>query len=359
MTDQTFGEALEDSEQSVLVDQLYDQLEVVRKQLETEKRSRGRALRVIEETTRETISGLVIPPVPKPPKQTKLDDAGEEVAVVMIADIQLGKLTPDYNSEIAEARMEIYAEKVLKLIELQRKIAPINKVKVWLLGDTVEGEDIFPGQQWLIDSSLYAQAMQNAPRILSKFIRRLLASVDEVDAEGVIGNHGRQGRKGTYHPETNTDRMAYFVTKTILQPEIDAGRLTWEHAEPGNSGERGWYSVSHIGNYSCLLIHGDQFTGSLGVPWYGIQKMVPKWSVMGNDPKLPFEPFQDVAFGHWHQPMNWTINGIGVRCCGSPESYNDYALEQLAGAGRPSQRMMFVDPVGGHVTAEYPEVWLD
>ena len=34
-------------------------------------------------------------------------------------------------------------------------------------------------------------------------------------------------------------------------------------------------------------------------------------------------------------------------------------LEQLAGAGRASQRMRFVDPEGGHVTAEYPEVWLD
>jgi len=359
MTDQTFGEALEDSEQSALVDQLYGQLEEVRRKLETEKRSRDRALRVIEDTTRETVVGLFIPPVPNPPKQKALRNRDPEVAVINVADIQLGKLTPDYNSEVAEHRMDVYGDKVLSLIELQRGIAPINEAHIWLLGDIVEGEDIFSGQQWLIDSSLYEQSMVNGPRILANLIRKVLASVDKVYVRGVIGNHGRIGKKGQYHPETNTDRMAYFVTRTILTPEIEAGRVDWFHAEPGNTGERGWYTVAHVGEYSSLLIHGDQFTGSLGVPWYGIQKMVPKWSVMGNDDKLPFEPFQDVDFGHWHQPMNWTINGIGVRCSGSPESYNDYALEQLAGAGRPSQRMRFVDPKGGHVTAEYPEVWLD
>jgi DNA repair exonuclease SbcCD nuclease subunit len=80
---------------------------------------------------------------------------------------------------------------------------------------------------------------------------------------------------------------------------------------------------------------------------------------MSDNPKLPFPPFQDVAFGHWHQPVTWTINGIGVRGSGSTESFNDYAAEQLGGMGRPSQRLMFVDPKGGHVTAEYPEIWLD
>ncbi len=360
MTDQTFGEALEDSEQSVLIDQLYGQLEVVRKQLETEKRSRDRAIRVIEDTTREMISGLVIPPVPKVKKVTKALESREvEVAVATIADIQLGKVTPDYNSEVAEERMELYAEKVLHLIELHRGVSPVNKAQIWMLGDIVEGEDIFPGQQWLIDSSLYAQAMQNGPRILANFVRRILASVDEVDVLGVIGNHGNLGRKGTYHPETNTDRMAYFVTRTLLEPEIEAGRLTWYHAEPGNSGDRGWNALAEIGNYSSLLVHGNQFKGSLGVPWYGIRKKVMAWSVMANNPKLPFPQFQDLAFGHWHQPITWTINGIGVRGSGSPESFNDYAAEELAGMSRPSQRMMFVDPIGGHVTAEYPEIWLD
>jgi hypothetical protein len=153
--------------------------------------------------------------------------------------------------------------------------------------------------------------------------------------------------------------MCYLVTKTILTDEIESGRLVFEFAEPGNSGERGWWSLDEIGNYSCLLVHGDQFRGSLGVPWYGIRKKVLGWAAMGHNPDLPFPQFQDLAFGHWHQPVNWTINGIGCRGCGSTESANDYAAEQLAGMGRPSQRVMFVEPEAGHVTAEYPEVWLD
>lgn len=360
MTDQTFGDAFEGAEQTALIDQLYGQLEELRKKSEKQKRSRDRALQVIEEVTRETVAGLVIRPVPKAPKPAKvLKDRDEEVVVPMVADLQIGKVTPDYNSEIAEARMELYGDKVLRLIELHRGVAPINQANIWLLGDMVEGENIFPGQQWLIDSSLYEQAMVNAPRILANFIRKVLSSVDKVNVRGVIGNHGRLGRRGEFHPETNTDRMAYFVTRTLLNQEIEQGRVDWYHAEPGNSGDRGWNTVDTIGKYSSLLVHGDQFKGSLGVPWYGIRKKVMAWSVMADNPKLPFPPFQDVAFGHWHQPVTWTINGIGVRGSGSTESFNDYAAENLGGMGRPSQRLMFIDPDAGTPTAEYPEIWLD
>jgi DNA repair exonuclease SbcCD nuclease subunit len=68
--------------------------------------------------------------------------------------------------------------------------------------------------------------------------------------------------------------------------------------------------------------------------------------------------FDDVAFGHYHQPTRITVNTATVRCAGSPESDNSYASESLAAVGRPSQPLMFVNPEKGQVTAEYPCVWL-
>jgi hypothetical protein len=38
---------------------------------------------------------------------------------------------------------------------------------------------------------------------------------------------------------------------------------------------------------------------------------------------------------------------------GSPETDNRYARDSMAASSRPSQRLHFVDPAGGRVTAEY------
>ena len=62
--------------------------------------------------------------------------------------------------------------------------------------------------------------------------------------------------------------------------------------------------------------------------------------------------------GHFHTPMTLTMaNGGRVFVTGSPESHNEYAREFIAATSSPSQRLHFVDPVKGRVTAEY-NVWL-
>jgi hypothetical protein len=51
-------------------------------------------------------------------------------------------------------------------------------------------------------------------------------------------------------------------------------------------------------------------------------------------------------------------NGGRIFVTGSPESDNEYAKEFVAASSQPSQRLHFVDPVKGRVTAQYI-VWLD
>lgn len=334
---------------------LRDALSRAQRRLADREETEAHLAEVVYRAAADVLQTISLPPV-EPPKPDRRRKRSEEVAVPWIADLQLGKRTPDYDSDVARERIALWGDKVVELTDLHRSARPIRRAHVWLLGDIVEGEDIFPGQPWLIDSSLYRQVAKNGPEILGNFLRRMLGTFESVHVVAVIGNHGRIGRKGQAHPETNTDRMVYSITQQMLAAE---DRLTWHFAEPDNAGDRGWHSVDTIGNYRCLLVHGDQFRGSLGVPWYGIRKKVLGWKAMAAADTLPFPDFDDVAFGHWHQPVSWTINGIGVRGSGSPESYNDFAAENLAGMSRPSQRLMFVSPEAGHVTAEYPEVWLD
>lgn len=354
----SFADNLEEGKLDDKLDAAYRENNRLQRALRTEKDKTERISAAVSGAIYEAVSGIDIPKVPKPARRkAKLGD--EEVAVPWIADLQLGKKTPSYDSDICEERVDRYADKVIKLTEMHRSAVPITKAHVWMLGDIVEGENIFPGQAYLIDSSLYEQAMRRGPRILAMFVRRMLSTFDEVVVHAVIGNHGRIGKKGEFHPETNSDRMCYRVTESLLADEIDDGRLTWEHSEPGSTGIRGWYSIDEIGEYTCLLVHGDQFRGSLGIPWYGVRKKALAWKSMAAAGSLPFPHFDDIAFGHWHQATSWTINDIGVRGSGSTESFNDYAAEELGGMSRPSQRMMFVSPSKGIVTAEYPEIWLD
>jgi len=263
--------------------------------------------------------------------------------VAVLSDWQLGKRTPSYDSAVCADRIARFGEKVVRLTDIQRADHPVKHLRVHILGDLVEGEMIFPGQAHLIDSSLYEQVVESGPTILVNFLRRMLANFETVHVSAVIGNHGRIGRKGDFNPQTNSDRMLYRITQRILEGEP---RLTWDI--PSIPNERAWYAISRIGSYSALLIHGDQFRGTAGIPWYGLNKKVGGWA-MG----AIAERYTDVDFGHFHQPTRVTLNNVTARCSGSPESHNDFAAEQLAAVGQPSQSLRFVHPERGIVTAEY------
>ncbi len=295
---------------------------------------------------KEDIAANKINRVPAPVKDKR--KGSEEVAVAVIADWQLAKVTPDYNSSVCEKRMEQFAEKVIHLTEIQRADHPVRDLRIWALGDIIEGELIFPGQSFLVDGGLYRQITVDGPRILKNFITKMLENFETVTFVGVIGNHGSVGGRARrdHDPETNGDRMLYRIIQLIFENEP---RIKF--VIPDGRGERNWYAIDTVGNYKSLLIHGDQF-GSLST-MYSIQKKVYGWKVGAIQ-----EHFDDVYFGHFHTPTKMTFNTVQCRISGSPESTNTYAMESLAAIGTASQPLMFVHPEKGIVTAEYT-CWLD
>lgn len=314
------------------------------RQLADEKRRTEQLVRAVYDAAHAAVAGMTLKPVP-PPKLGKAT-GGEEVAVVVLSDWQLAKVTPTYNSEVCAERVERMAAKVLELTEIQRAHHPVRRCHVWLLGDLVEGEMIFPGQPWLVDSSLYVQ-VQRAAELVERFVRRMLGSFGEVRVTGVIGNHGSMGGRGRrdYNPETNFDRLAYSIARTMFDR---AGEKRVTFAIPEGGRERNWYAVDRIGNYSSLLFHGDQIRGHSGIPFYGFHKRVLGWKTGAIR-----ESFTDATCGHFHTPTRLTLNALTVRVNGTTESDNTYASEQLAAMGEPSQWLLYVRPDKGRVTAEY------
>lgn len=296
-----------------------------------------------------------VPKVNPPKKDTR--KASEEVAVAILSDWQLGKVTPDYNSAVCEQRIQQYAEKIIHLTEIQRQDHPVKELRIWCLGDIVEGELIFPGQEFLIDSGLYRQVTVDGPRIMKNFLNKMLEHFETITFTGVIGNHGAIGGKSrrNHDPETNADRMLYRIVQLMFE---NNNRIKFNI--PDGRGERYWYAIDKIGNYKSLLIHGDQFGGLAS--FYSFQKKVYGWKIGGIERKdrdgTLVDEFDDVYLGHFHTPTKMTFNTVQCRISGSPESTNTYAIEVLGAVGRASQPLMFVHPIRGIVTAEY-NCWLD
>jgi len=287
-------------------------------------------------------AGRGVPNKQKPPTKDPRKGKGE-VALVHATDWQLGKKTVSYGMTTCAARMDQMIDKVNELALIQQSHHPVKELTLLFGGDMVEGITIFPGQAWEVEAHLFEQLFE-AARIMEKMVRSFSTSFETVNVVCEFGNHGRLGRKGELPSGDNIDAMAYRIAQDRTK---DLKNATWQM-----SGD--WYQIVTIGNYRALLVHGDEIKSFGGnTPAFGILRKANAWATG------VVEDFQDVYMGHWHTPMALTMaNGGRVFVTGSPESGNEYAREFVAAVGRPSQRIHFVDPDKGRVTAEYV-IWLD
>lgn len=298
-------------------------------------------------SVKDAVTLIDLPKV-QAPKRDARKKAGE-TACVVLGDWQLGKTSTTYSTETCARRIALMAAKVTELTEIQRADHPVKDVHVWLIGDMVEGELIFPGQEHEIELSLFEQVLLHGPEILGSFLRSMLGTFESVTVSWCLGNHGRIGGRQSrqMRPRNNSDRMVYAVTKMLLQGE---SRLKWQE-DPFTY--ETWYMIDKVGETRFLLFHGDQIRGGFaGFPWYGTAKKVQSWAAGAVK-----EPFDHAVHGHFHQQAMFTLNDIVVYVNGTLESGNVYAQEQLGSMGRPSQRLLFVHPRNG-VSADYT-VWLD
>lgn len=277
------------------------------------------------------------PPIPRPEKRDRR--RSPEVALLHLTDWQLGKRTESYDSEICQERVRLAVQKTIKMAELQRADHPVRECTVMFGGDLVENVSIFPGQPFEVDSNAFTQVFA-ASALVEQIVVTLLEKFERVTVHEVHGNHGRIGRKGDSPRADNLDAIVGRIARERLSAQ---DRLTW--GEP-----RGWYAIVEIGAYRAMLIHGDQiksFGGNL--PAYGVMRKANSWAAGA----IP-ERFQDLYLGHMHQPMALQMAHGGMAyMTPSTESGSAYAREFAGAHGRPGQRLHFIDPRRGRVTASY------
>ena len=345
MADKEVEKLLAEAESQVIRDLKADNLKLL-KRLDKANNKKEDMVNSVYEAVSVNLKLWDKPKIPKPIKSKKTKD--EEIAIAVLSDVQLAKVTPEYNTEIAELRVVEYAKKVVELTNIQRNAHPINKCAVFVAGDIIEGELIFPRQSHLIDSSLYKQVTLDAPRIMRQFFDILLANFNEVDVHWVIGNHGHLGGRNRkdYHPDSNADRMLGRIMSMVYE---DEKRISW--TIPDSTGDNHWFDIADLGKDCKFLIwHGDNIRGYSGFPWYGFGKKLMGWKTLASNGLMP--DFDYAIAGHFHTPTTMYVNDIRLWVNGSTESYNTFALEQLASMGRPCQWLLFCKPKHG-ITAEY------
>ena len=325
------------------VDELRKALINTQRQLAKAKARNDELAAVTHQAAKEAM--LALGPVPKVLVPKASSKKKSEVALWHLSDWQGAKLTASYNSEVMRARVLKFAQKAAGITEIQRADHAVNECVIMFGGDMVEGLFNFPTQAHEIDSTLFTQYV-TVSRLLVDVVRQALAIYPKVKVIAEWGNHGRIGSKRDGVPRgDNFDRMCYELARQLLEGE---SRLTWEDCPDD-------IQRIEIGNYRALLIHGDEVGRNGFASPMTIVSHVARWQ----SGAYPWQ-FRDCYIGHYHTHAEWPLpNGLGsVYQTGSTESDNRYAGVMLAASATPSQRLHFVDPEAGRVSAAY-KVWLD
>lgn len=263
-----------------------------------------------------------------------------EAALWHLTDWQGSKITESYNSEVMRERAHRFVDKAMKITEIQRADHPVKECHILLGGDMIEGLFNYPTQPYEIDMTLFDQFVTVAS-LLDEVVRRACAIYDKVEVHPEWGNHGRLGSKRSAVPRNdNADRMTYRLAAEMGK---DVPNLIW-HECPDD------IQRVEVGNYRALLIHGDEVGRNGFASPTTLIGHADKWA----SGAYPWD-FRDVYIGHYHTHNDWAMaNGRGhVYQSGSLESDNRYARNSMASTAVPSQRLHFIDPEAGMVTAQY------
>lgn len=333
------------------IEELQNALRNAHRQLKQAKDRNHELVRVVHEAAKEamlSLGGVKLPP--KRPVSKK--KSGKEVALWHLTDWQGAKVTTSYNSQIMVDRVMRFCDKAAAITQIQRADHAVDDVVILLGGDMIEGLFNFPTQPFEVDASLFLQISQ-VSQLLMRVVQFALHEYSNVQVIGEWGNHGRIGSKRDAVPKhDNADRITYELARVQL---VHDNRVTWEDSaedvqrlhipDPTGKGM----------GYRAVVLHGDEVGRNGFASLSTIANHVTRWK----SGSYPWE-FRDAYVGHYHQHQEFNLaDGQGaVFFTGSTESDNRYAGVSLAAAATPSQRLHFVDPVKGRVTAQY-KVFLD
>ena len=290
-------------------------------------------------------------------------DKQEQVAVLELSDVHygldvgsgiLGPLFTGYDINVAETRMDHTFCTYTRLAHQQS--FPVRRAVVYCLGDLIENSHMRPAQAQYTASHVVRQTVEMG-NILASCIGMLCSEFEEVEIHAIPGNHGRTTQKaGENAPDETFEHLMHYLAKTKLSAQSNLKYNVYDT----------WYFLDMIYGFKFLGLHGDDCRGWAGIPFYGIQRMIKDYSMLGSmatkqalrrmqmTDTMTVEQVLEVlhtpdyaCLGHFHTPMLWVLMGIEILANGAMCGSSIYSAKRLHTATPPAQRMFFVHPDHG------------
>lgn len=181
--------------------------------------------------------------------------------VVPISDAHIGAKVKvelmggmgQFDIAIFQARLDTWKKEVISYIENYTKSSSVGKVHFQFMGDNIDGDDIYPGHGFNIDTDVFKQIFIGAD-LFSTAISEIAHYFPKMlfECEHLGGNHGRDGGKKGYKP--------YRVNWDLLLGHFISHRLS-NHKNIISTIPDVWFSLKKIFEWNFLFLHGDNVSG--------------------------------------------------------------------------------------------------
>lgn len=275
-----------------------------------------------------------------------------ETMVVLIGDVHIGKMVPasavgdtfGYGATVFEERKKRLLDRIIRLYHLHSQTAPIGRIRLYFLGDGVDGTDMRRGHKARVDIQTATQQTLMLVRMFEWLVKELFVLGVDIDIDWNYGNHGRVGEFGVNLPADNWD----YIAGAILQEWALANVPGLTMVVPTQK-----YTISQLGPYRVHASHGDAVRGGdgfSGLPINGLARALAK------DTGLHKQLFDLYLTAHFHTPQDLTTQAGRILMNGAWDGGDDYSINQLKAASEPVQWAFGIHPTKGMTWQQ--RIWL-
>lgn len=255
----------------------------------------------------------------KPYKPIKRRRGDPETQVLLVGDWHYGEITPTFNPEVADTRLDKLFDSTMKITELHRNMYPVNDLIVIALGDMVHGENPRQGARvGSINVGAVDQVYEFAfPRLLS-LLSSFRQNFKTVKFYGVPGNHGRVSLEA---PETsNWDLMLY---KALAKARLPKGIEVYPPQD--------FCQMVNILGFDFFCHHGDSVRMTNGIPYFAQTRKAMSWYIT-------YGGFSYIISGHIHKDDFYRVSAKTKQMTnGALPTDDPYALRVVGTSTIPCQ----------------------
>jgi predicted phosphodiesterase len=245
-----------------------------------------------------------------------------ESLLAIFGDLHFGDVVENdrgtvlYDMETAKASVDMFAEKVLQIHDLESQTQDYDECVLALTGDIATGTHIYSGQVHDIEAFLADQVTDSAQKLVDLVVT-LADRFDSVRVLGVLGNHGLD--RASAARGSNTDLLTYRWMQDALR-RMRVTNVSVTIADGSHS------LTETINGQTFHLRHGQRGqrhvdkTAASSRDWRGI------WADVRSDDVDRSVGFDIAARGHFHEPsLDWLMNTYPVLSAPSPKPGGDFA----------------------------------